>query len=103
MATPQAFPFTGASVVEWLQRAVTVREVSGSNPGRDEHEILCGRRKPTDYVSFRRPVKIQQFHTLNTHDTMTRTTKQHSLQTPYTLELDLSPLPLDVAHSFPPE
>ena len=34
----------------------------------------CGRRKPSDYVSFRRAVEWQRFHTLNKHDTKPRTT-----------------------------
>ena len=64
---------------------------------------LCGRRKPSDYVNFLRAVKRQRFHTLNTHDTKARTTQQHSLQTPYTMELDLGPFPLDIVRSFLPE
>ena len=41
--------------------------------------------------------KDKRFHTLNKHDTKTRTTQQHSLQTPYTWELYLDPFPPDVA------
>ena len=93
----------GASVAEWLERAVTVREVLGSSPGRSGHKNLFGRREASDYVSFRRAVKRQRFRTLNTHDTKPRTTQQHSLQTPYTLELDLGPFPPDVTLLFPPE
>ena len=65
------------------------------------HKNLCRCREPSDYVSLCRAVETQQFHTLNTHDTKPRT-HQHSLQTPYMLELDLGPFPPDVAHSFPP-
>ena len=97
------FTLNGASVAEWLERAVDVWEVSGSSPGRSEHKNLCGRRGTSDYVSFRRAVKRQRFRTLNTHDAKPRTTQQHSLQTPYTLEMDLGPFPPDVAQSFPPE
>ena len=43
-------------------------------------------------------VKRQRFHTLNTRDTNPRTIQQHSLQTSYTLELDLGLFPPDVAH-----
>ena len=31
----------GASVAEWLERAVAMREVSGSSPGRGGHKNLC--------------------------------------------------------------
>ena len=96
----------GASVAEWLERAIAVREFSGSNPGRGEHkENLCGHRGPSNYVSFRRAVKRQRLYTLNSHDKAKNntTTQQHSLQTPYTLELDLGLFLPDVARSFPPE
>ena len=89
-------------MAEWLGRAVAVLEVLGSIPGRGGHKNLCRHREPSDYVSFRRSVKGQRFHTLNTYDTKPRTTQQHSLKTPYTLELDLGPFLPDV-HSFPPE
>ena len=65
-------------MAEWLERAVAVREVSGSNPGRGGHKNLCWRREPSGYVSFRRAVKWQRFHALNTLNTKPRTT-QHSL------------------------
>ena len=90
-------------MAEWLERAVAMLEVSGQSPGRGRHKNLCERREPSDHVSFRRDVKRQRFHTLNTHDKDPRTTQQHSLQTPYTLELDLGPFPSDVARIFPPE
>ena len=77
---------------------VAVREVSGLIPGRDAHKNLCGRREPLDYVSFLRAVKRKRFNTLNTHDTKPSTIQQHSLQTPYTLELNLSPFPPDAAY-----
>ena len=48
-------------------RAFTVREVSSSILGR-------GTQKPSDYISFCRAIKRQQFHTLNTNDTKPRTT-----------------------------
>ena len=92
----------GASVAEWVERAIAVRD-SGSSPGRGGHKTLCERRELSDYVSFRRAAKVQRFHTFNTHDTKPRTTQQHSLQTPYMLELDFGPFPPDVACSFPPE
>ena len=92
----------GASVAEWLDRAVAVREVSGLSPDRDGHKNLCGRREPSNYVSFHRDVERQRFHTLNTHNTNKNTTQQGSLQTPYTFELDLGPFPPDVA-LIPPE
>ena len=85
------------SVAAWIKRSVAVAEGSGSSPGRG------GRREPFDYISFHRAVERQWFHTLNTHHTKPRTTQQHSLQTPYTLELDIGPFPIDVAHSFPLE
>ena len=90
-------------MTEWLESAVAVREVSGSIPGWGGHKNLCGRRETSDYVSSRRAVERQRFHTFNTHVTKPRTKQQHSLQTPYTLELDLGPFPPDVARSFPPE
>ena len=79
-------------MAEWLQRA-------GSSPDRGGHKNFCGLREPSDYVSFRKAVERQRFHTLNAHDT----TQQHSLQTHYTLELHLSPFLPGVASSFPPE
>ena len=91
-----------ASVAERLEHAVAVREVSGSSPGQAGHKNLCGRMEPSYYVSFSRAVERQQFHKLNTHDTKPRTTQQNSLQTPYTLELDLGPFLPDVARLFPP-
>ena len=84
-------------MTKWLKRAVAMREVSGSSPGRGRHTYLYERREPSDYIRFRRAVKRQRFHT---HDTKPRTTQQHSLQMPYTLELDLGPFPPDVACSF---
>ena len=61
-------------MAEWLERALAVGEVSGSIPSRCKHKNLCGRRGPTDYMNFRRAVKRQRFHTLETHDTTPRTT-----------------------------
>ena len=90
-------------MAEWLESAVAVREVLGSSPGRGEHKNLYGRRKPSEYVSFRSVVKRQRFHTLNSDDTKSTTTQQHSLQAPYTLELDLGKSPPDFVPSFPPE
>ena len=84
-------------MAEWLECAVALREVSGASPGQGGHKNLCGCKEPSDYVSFRRTVERQRFHTLNTHDTKPRTTQQHSLQTLYTLELDLT-LPNDQWH-----
>ena len=89
-------------MADWLERAVAVREVSVSSSAQGGHKNVCRRKEPSDCVSFRRAVERQRFHTLNTQDTKPRTT-QHSLQTPYTLELDLGPFPPDVARSFPPE
>ena len=79
-------------MAEWLESVVIVREFSGSIPGQDGHKILCGGREPFDYVSIRRAVKGQRLHILKTHDSKPRTTRQHSLQTLYTLELDLCPV-----------
>ena len=62
---------------------------------------LCGCKEPSDNVSFYRAVKMHWFCTLNTHDTKPRTPQQHSLQTPYTLELDHGPFPTDVPHFLP--
>ena len=45
----------GASVAQWLEHA----GVSGSSPVRGGNKTLCGRREPSDYVSFRRAVKRQ--------------------------------------------
>ena len=87
-------------MAEWLQRAVVVRVVSDSSPGRGEHKNLSGRREPSDYVSFRRAFERQWIHTLNTHDTKPSTT-QHN--TPYKVELYISPFPPDVANLFPRE
>ena len=84
-------------MADWLERAVAVREISGSSPGRGGYKNLFGRRELSDYVSFRRAVERQRFHTLNTHDTKPRTTEQHFLQTPYTVELDIGPFPPDFA------
>ena len=56
-------PCCGASVAEWLERAVAVREVLGSSSGWDRHKKLCGRRVPSDYVIFRMAVKRQRFRT----------------------------------------
>ena len=64
---------------ERLERAVAVREVSGSSPGQGGQKNLCGRRKLSDYVSFLRAVERQRSHTLNAHDTKPRRT-QHFLQ-----------------------
>ena len=50
-------------MVELLDRAVAVWEVSGSSPGRGGHTNVCGRRELSDYVSFRRAVEIQRLHT----------------------------------------
>ena len=49
-------------MAEWLEHAVAVREVSGSSPGQTGRKNLCGRREPSDYVSFRKAVKRQWFH-----------------------------------------
>ena len=67
------------------------------------HKNPCRRKEPSDYAIFRRAVKRQRLHTLNTHDMKPRTTQQHFIQTPYTLELDFIPFPQDVDRSFPPE
>ena len=58
------FNITGSSVAEWLERAVVVLEVSGSSPSRVRQKNLCGRREPSDYISFRKAVKGQRFHAL---------------------------------------
>ena len=48
----------------YVYDTVAVREVLGSIPGRGGHKNLCGGKEPSDYVSFRRAVKKEQFHTL---------------------------------------
>ena len=90
-------------MAEWLECAVAVQDVSGMSPSWGRHKNPRGCKEPSDYVSFHRTVKIQWFHTLNTHDTKPITTQQHSLQMLYALELDLVPFPSDVARSFPSE
>ena len=55
----------GASVAEWLERTVAVREVSGS-PVEVDKKNHCGYREPSDYISFRRAFKEQCFNTLKT-------------------------------------
>ena len=87
----------GASVVEWLERALALREVLASIPGRGGHKKFYGSRKLLN-ISFRMADKRQQFNTLK--HTM-QSQEQHnnsSLQRLYALELDLSPFPPDVAH-----
>ena len=86
-------------MAEWLERAVAVREISGSIPCRGGHKPLCIRRKPSGYVSFRRTVKRQWFHTLK----YTIQSQEHSLQILHTLDLDLDlgPFPADVNHFLP--
>ena len=90
-------------MAEWLESAVAMREFSGSSPGRVGHKNLCRCREPSDYVSFHRAVERQWFHTLIHMIQSQEQQQQHSLETPYTLELDLSPFPPDVTRSFPPE
>ena len=51
-----------------------VVHVADRVPAGADTKKLCERRGPFDYVIFRRSVKSQQFHTLNTHDTKPRTT-----------------------------
>ena len=70
------------------------REVSSSILGQGGLKNVCGRKEPSDYISFLRAVERQRLHTLNTLDTKGRTTQQHSLQTPYTLELNICPFPV---------
>ena len=41
-----------ASVAEWLERAIAMRDVSGSIPDRGRRKILCGHMGPSDYISF---------------------------------------------------
>ena len=71
--------------------------------GLPRDETLTLARFHISYTYFRKTVERQLFHTPNTHDTKLRKTQQHSLQMPYTLELDLGQFPPDVARSFPPE
>ena len=89
-------------MAECLEGAVAVWEVSGLSPGRGGQKNFCGCREPSDYVSFLRAVKRQRFRTLN-HTIQSQ--EQHnstSLQTLYTLEMDLGPFPIRW-RSFPPE
>ena len=48
-----------------LERALAVREVLDSLSGRGGHKNRWGRKEPSDYVSFRRAVNRQRFHTIN--------------------------------------
>ena len=54
----------GAPVAEWLEGALSMREVSGSILDQSKYKNLCGGREPSDCVGFRRIVKRQRFHTL---------------------------------------
>ena len=65
----------GVLVVEWLERAVAVPEVSGSISCRGEHKNFCRSTEPSEYVSFRRAVKRQLFNNLK-H--MIQSQKQHN-------------------------
>ena len=62
----------GASVAEWLERVVAVREVSGFSSGLGGRKNICRRKGTSNYVSFRMAVERRQFNTLNTHDTKPR-------------------------------
>ena len=75
-------------------------QVSGSIPGQDGHKSFCDGREYFDYVSFHRAVKGHQFHTLKHTKQSQEQRNNISLQTLYTLELDLCPLPTDGVHSL---
>ena len=53
MGVSPLVPQSGASVAEWLERAIAVREVSLSRHKKN----LCGCSEPYDYVSFHRANK----------------------------------------------
>ena len=78
-----------SSVADWLEREVDTKTFSDVGNFLTT-SVFAGLSKDSGSIH------------LNTHDTKPRTTK-HSLQTPYTLELNLGPFPLDVTRSFPPE
>ena len=77
-------------MVDWLERAVAVREISDSSPGRGGHKTFAnvGNHLAS---SVSAGLSKDKLRTLNTHDTKPRKIQQHSLKTPYTLELDLDP------------
>ena len=75
-----------ALVVEWLERAVAMWEVSDSIPCRGGHKNLCGGWKTSDFVSFRKALKRKWFHKLNTYGRKATNSINISLQVLYTLE-----------------
>ena len=93
-------PCCEASVAEWLERAVAVRRSQDRIPaGADIKKNLC-RRRDLLTTSFSAGLSkysgsIHSIHTIQSQE-------QHSLQTPYALELDLGPFPPDIARSFSP-
>ena len=66
-----------ASVAEWLERAVTAREVSDSFKGQGSHINLYGRKRPADYVIFREECQKITVPYFYTHGTKPRTTLIH--------------------------
>ena len=89
-------------VAKWLERTLTIREVSGSIQGLDGHKNLCGDREPSDYVSLRKAVKIQRFHTRKIYDTRPRATQQHFLTKTIQIRTGSRSTP-NIWRSFPPE
>ena len=86
-------------MAELLERAVDVREVSGSSPVSSGHNNLCSDWEHFWYISFCKAVKRQQFLTLNKHTIQNQEQQRKlSLQTFYKLELHLGLFPADVAH-----
>ena len=71
---------------------IYAQDVLGSIPARKGHKNLCWPREPSEYVRFCRAVKGSGSLLLNTQY-KPRTTQQHSLQTLYTLDLDLGTFP----------
>ena len=86
-------------MVEWLERAFAMRNVSGSVPSRGGHKTL---EDVWDLLtpSVSAGLSKNSGYMLLTHDTKPKPT-QHSLQTLYTLEMDLGPFPTAVTHFLP--
>ena len=85
-------------MVERLECVAAMLEVSVSTPDRGEHKTPCSGREPSDCISFRRPVKNQWFHALKHEIQSQEQFNNITLQTLYTLELDLDPFPTDGTH-----
>ena len=62
-------------MAKWLEHVVVAGGLWLASRSVRPQNLFDG-RKPSDYVSFRKTVKIKWFHTLKTHDIMPRTTQQ---------------------------